>query len=228
VMAPLTEQLVKAKTRLERLDEVRNLNLWGQELTDVTVLEYMPNVEVLSLSVNKIDKLKDFRHCLKLQELYLRKNEVADLTEVQYLMHLKDLKVLWLCDNPCAEHPRYRLAIIKMLPELLKLDNSEVSPHERAAAVACDFPVPEVPPQPVNAGNRAAASAGHQSSNEYTAASSAPPQRQSSTAAEQQNARRTSPNILYAIFALIAELDGESLRLVHKEVEQRINNNSSM
>lgn len=38
-----------------------------------------------------------------LQELYLRKNYVTDIMELTYLQPLRDLRVLWLCDNPCAE-----------------------------------------------------------------------------------------------------------------------------
>jgi len=112
-MVALTEQYVKAKTRQDRLDDIRNLNLWGQELSDVSLLQTMPNLEVLSLSVNSISTLKEFRHCARLTELYLRKNMVADLNEVRYLAGLKDLRVLWLCDNPCADHPHYRLLIAK-------------------------------------------------------------------------------------------------------------------
>lgn len=112
-MVSLTEQYVKAKTRLDRLDDIKNLNLWGQDLSDVSLLQQMPNLEVLSLSVNSIDSLKEFRHCSRLQELYLRKNTVKDLQEVRYLQGLRDLKVLWLCDNPCADHPTYRLLVAK-------------------------------------------------------------------------------------------------------------------
>jgi hypothetical protein len=43
------------------------VNLWGQDLSDVSILAMMPNVEVLSLSVNHIPSLRDFRHCVKLQ-----------------------------------------------------------------------------------------------------------------------------------------------------------------
>ena len=48
--------------------------------------EYVPLerklVEVLSLSVNRITSLKQFAACPSLEELYLRKNEIADLSEV--------------------------------------------------------------------------------------------------------------------------------------------------
>lgn len=61
------------------LAEVRNLNLWGLDLEDVSIIARMPNAEVLSLSVNKIASLQPFSLCPKLQELYLRKNEVGPL-----------------------------------------------------------------------------------------------------------------------------------------------------
>lgn len=56
----------------------------------------MPNVEVLSLSVNKIEHLEDFAHCPKLRELYLRKNNINDIAEIEWLKELPMLKVLWL------------------------------------------------------------------------------------------------------------------------------------
>ncbi len=85
-------------------------------------------------SVHAFCLCRDFSQCLKLQELYLRKNEVqqhdrgiccitlhhkllstdafglqvAEVTEVQWLAHLPDLRVLWLSDNPCAEISSYR------------------------------------------------------------------------------------------------------------------------
>ena len=87
----------------------------------------MCNVEVLSLSVNKIGTLQDFAYCTKLTELYLRKNSIADLREVNYLANLKYLRVLWLWDNPCSDHPLYRPFIIKMIPNLVKLDNTAIT-----------------------------------------------------------------------------------------------------
>ena len=38
-----------------------------------------------------------------MQELYLRKNCIADLREIKYLLDLPQLKSLWLYDNPCAQ-----------------------------------------------------------------------------------------------------------------------------
>lgn len=77
----LSAQIVKGKTRVDRqvsavdttfasikgfwriglnyrLSDVKSLNCWGQDLADVSFLCEMPNVEVLSLSVNRICTLK--------------------------------------------------------------------------------------------------------------------------------------------------------------------------
>lgn len=91
----------------------------------------MPNLEVVSLSVNKITTLADFANCYKIQELYLRKNLIADLSEIQHLTNLKNLRVLWLSDNPCSNDQLYRATIIKCLPQLKKIDSHEITDDER-------------------------------------------------------------------------------------------------
>ena len=54
-------------------------------------------------SVNKINTLQPFEDCLKLQELYLRKNNIQDINEIAYLQNLPNLKYLWLEENPCCD-----------------------------------------------------------------------------------------------------------------------------
>jgi Leucine-rich repeat (LRR) protein len=117
------------------LNTIKNLNLWGNDLDDITIVKEMPNIEICSLSLNKIFSLKDFSSCKKLTELYLRKNLVTDLQEIKYLTQCPMLKVLWLWDNPIAEHKFYRPYIIKLLPNLIKLDNNSVTQDERAEAL---------------------------------------------------------------------------------------------
>jgi hypothetical protein len=137
----LRAPLVLSKTRLENLNEVRNLNLWGNELTDVTLLSSLPNLEIISLSINQITTLSTFSHCTKLKEIYLRKNCISDVAEVVYLQGLRELHTLWLSDNPCAmnnteEGPWYRPFVLRMLPQLRKLDNILITAEERANALA--------------------------------------------------------------------------------------------
>jgi Leucine-rich repeat (LRR) protein len=83
----LTEAMVSQKTRLG-LNAVKKLNMWGLNLTDVSIISQMPNLEVLSLSVNHIQSLKPFASCVNLTEVFLRANQIADFAEVQYLAGL--------------------------------------------------------------------------------------------------------------------------------------------
>ncbi|CAK9813251.1 Cilia- and flagella-associated protein 410 [Anthophora plagiata] len=134
-MVKLTEEMVVARTRMSDFSAVKKLNCWGTELTDVSILRKMKNVEVLSLSVNNISTLADFQYCLSLQDLFVRKNNIKDLNEVCYLQDLPNLKNLWLGENPCAEKEGYRLAVLRALPNLQNLDDKKVSPEEVQTAL---------------------------------------------------------------------------------------------
>jgi len=100
----------------------------------VTILHRLVNVEVLSLSINQISSLEPFAACHALRELYLRKNQIESVQEIEHLAALPELRVLWLSDNPCADAADYRRTAIRTLPGLEKLDNEEVTEEERAAA----------------------------------------------------------------------------------------------
>ena len=86
--AQLSEELVLHKARCASLVAVRNLNLWGSNLHDISVIAKCSNVEVVSLSVNKVHSLACFATCKALQELYLRKNQVTQLEELKHLIDL--------------------------------------------------------------------------------------------------------------------------------------------
>mmetsp|Transcript_22167 Transcript_22167/g.43134 ORF Transcript_22167/g.43134 Transcript_22167/m.43134 type:complete len:216 (+) Transcript_22167:136-783(+) len=197
-MVTLTEELVLAKTRAESLAEVKNLNLWGSDLTDVSILKRLDSVEVLSLSVNKISSLEEFRHCSQLTELYLRKNEIEDIREVQYLQGLNNLSILWLCDNPCVgESPsEYRQQVIALLPKITKLDNVDVSEQERISALAVHSqqPAPARPQQP-----------GGQAPSTYAGAA------RQAQEAKQPKRDEGMGNVLTAVLALLQELNTDEL-----------------
>ncbi len=127
----LTPDIIQTKCKTDKLNTIKNLNLWGNDLEDISIIKEMPNIEICSLSLNKINSLKDFMSLKKMTELYLRKNVISELSEAKYLAYCPNLKVLWLQDNPIAEHPLYRQYIIKILPNLIKLDSAAITTEER-------------------------------------------------------------------------------------------------
>ncbi|KAH8298662.1 hypothetical protein KR018_009877 [Drosophila ironensis] len=131
-MSRLTEEMVIARAKQSDLSQIKKLNCWGSDLTDVSIIKRMHGVEVLALSVNRISTLAAFEDCTNLQELYLRKNNISDINEIAYLQNLPALKFLWLEENPCCERvgSKYRSIVLRALPNLQKLDNIEVTQSE--------------------------------------------------------------------------------------------------
>ncbi|XP_011635525.1 protein C21orf2 homolog isoform X2 [Pogonomyrmex barbatus] len=96
---------------------------------------------ILIIGINNINTLADFQYCPKLRELFIRRNNIKDLNEVCYLQDLPNLRNLWLDENPCAEKEGYRLAVLRALPNLEKLDDKIVSPEEVQIAMAIGRPL---------------------------------------------------------------------------------------
>ena len=56
----LTPELILTKCKTDKLQSIKNLNLWGNDLEDISIIKDMPNIEICSLSLNKISSLRDF------------------------------------------------------------------------------------------------------------------------------------------------------------------------
>lgn len=69
-MVKLSEEMIIARTRVSDMGHVKKLNCWGADLTDVSILRKLKNVEVLSLSVNGITTLADVQDCKNLQVIF--------------------------------------------------------------------------------------------------------------------------------------------------------------
>lgn len=209
----LTQELVLQRTRTKKLVEVKSLNMWGQDVSDAEILLSMPNVEVLSFSVNSIQTLRCFQKCISLRELYLRKNDIKNLAEIQCLSHIKNLRVLWLSDNPCAECAEYRPTVVHYLPSLQKLDNVDITEEERISAPRLALKLPELgeeePDSQVKAANAADIQPGPNGAECKTGGN----------AENDIDSLGSSSNILYAVIALLQELDLDSLRIVKAEID---------
>ena len=56
----LTRESILAKYKVENLEEIKNLNLWGNDIENIEIIKDLPNLEVIGLSVNKINTLQYF------------------------------------------------------------------------------------------------------------------------------------------------------------------------
>ena len=130
----LSRELIAQKVKSDRIESIRNLNLWGSNIEDISIIEEMPSLEIVSLSVNKIRTLRPFSNLTNLRELYLRRNLITNLNEIKYLTDCQNLNVLWLSENPICDNPNYRAVVICVLPQLQKLDDIAITEEEREKA----------------------------------------------------------------------------------------------
>lgn len=59
----LSEAHVLTKARTIQRHEVTSLNFWGYDLVDISIVRRLPNLQVVSLSMNRISALQDFASC---------------------------------------------------------------------------------------------------------------------------------------------------------------------
>ena len=50
----LTPDFILQKCKTDRLSSIKNLNLWGNKLEDISALAEVTNMEICSLSLNSI------------------------------------------------------------------------------------------------------------------------------------------------------------------------------
>lgn len=123
----LSLDFISMKTKNSRLESIKTLNVWGNEFEDISILSDLPNIEILSLAVNKIESLAPLKSLHKIKEIYLRNNLISDMAELDYLAGLPNLKVLTLNENPISLQSNYREEVLSRLPQLTKLDDVLVS-----------------------------------------------------------------------------------------------------
>ena len=122
----LTLEFIQSKCPNQKLEEIKNLNLWGNELEDISLLGNLSNLEIASLSINKIKNLEPLKNLTNLKELYLRKNLIDDFKQIENLKNLQNLKILSLVDNPVVSLPNYRKKVLEIFPNLIKLDDINI------------------------------------------------------------------------------------------------------
>ena len=109
----------------DKLDSIKTLNLWGNNIDDISLLSEMPSLEILSLSTNHIQDLRPLKNLKNLKELYLQDNNISDINQIEFLKNCKQLEILNLSENPITKFQNYRQKILNILPFLKRLDDME-------------------------------------------------------------------------------------------------------
>lgn len=123
----LTIDLIIARSNNKNLDSIKTLNLWGCNLSDISILSKLTLLETVSLSKNQIKDISVFKSLKNLKELYLKGNQISDLEQINNLKNCKKLEKLVLKENPISKSSNYPNKILELLPQLKKLDDKEIN-----------------------------------------------------------------------------------------------------
>ena len=124
----LTKELIKKKHPGKKLEKMKYLNLWGEDIENIDIISEMKSLKLINLSANKISSLKPLENLAQLKEVYLRQNNISDLNQINYLSNCPHLKSLWLTGNPiCKNSDEFLKAITEKLPNLTSLDNKPIA-----------------------------------------------------------------------------------------------------
>ena len=121
----LTKDFIRSRLGNDDFENIKNLNLWGNNIDDISLLSEMPSLEIISLSVNHIKDLSVFRSLKNVKELYLKDNQISDFNQIENLKNCIKLEILCLQENPISNQSNYRQKILEILPFLKKLDDLE-------------------------------------------------------------------------------------------------------
>ena len=90
-----TEQDIEDYCLLNNINpnNITELDLWNNELTDISGLNLFKNLEKLDLGYNQIKDISVLNSLTKLQKLYLRNNPITDISVIQNLNNLEYLSI---------------------------------------------------------------------------------------------------------------------------------------
>lgn len=105
----------------------------GIEDIDVLPSQYR-GISTLFLSNNRISDLAGVTQFPRLRSLSLAYNDIVDISQLEYLSALPDLRTLRLDGNGIARQSDYRLRVIAACASLQSLDGQDVTESERNEA----------------------------------------------------------------------------------------------
>ena len=119
----LTLDLILQKTNTNQPKNIRILNLWGNSLSEISILSNFPFLEKINLDSNLIEDISALNNLKNIKELSLKDNKINDINQIENLKNCKKLEKLSLINNPITTSMNYFQKIIETLPNLKEIDN---------------------------------------------------------------------------------------------------------
>ena len=98
---------------------------------DKASIGVLPSLQVFLCDNNYLKNINGFEKLFSVQSISFENNKIPDYNSLEKLSHLENLKDLSIVNNPITKSINYRNTIIRMFPNLLKLDGKEITNEER-------------------------------------------------------------------------------------------------
>ena len=118
----LTLDLIFAKTNNNDPKNIRFLNIWGNMLSDISIISNFTSLEKINLNSNLIEDITALKNLKNIKELSLKDNKISDINQLENLRNCKKLEKLMLLNNPISNSVNYYQKILEVLPNLKEID----------------------------------------------------------------------------------------------------------
>ena len=137
----LSTNAIEKMVPFNNLPKLKILSLGRNKISRIDGLSSIAaSLEQLWMSYNNVGTLDGVLCCQKLEVLYMSNNKIRGWAEVEKLRGLPNLKDLLLKGNPIYEdfdsEEEQRIAVLKCVPQVTKIDGKLVTPIEREQASA--------------------------------------------------------------------------------------------
>ena len=135
----LSTNNIAAITNLTGLESLKILSLGRNQIKKFENIEAVSaTIEEIWISYNLITSLSGLDKAKKLKKLYMSNNLVEKWSEIEKLQANPELEEVLFFGNPFVDEDNaaYRIQLLKVLPNLNKIDGLPVDVDEREAAQA--------------------------------------------------------------------------------------------
>ena len=98
---------------------------------DRSSIGVLPSLQVFLCDNNYLKNINGFDKFYSIQILSFENNKIPDYNSMEKLASLENLKDLSVANNPVTKSINYRTSIIRMFPNLLKLDGRSITNEEK-------------------------------------------------------------------------------------------------
>ena len=88
-----SQNLTAIPEGIEKLINLQDLDLWGNQISDISKFPIMPNLQVLGLGGNQISDISKFPIMPNLQILKLKNNQISDISKFPIMPNLQELNL---------------------------------------------------------------------------------------------------------------------------------------